>query len=306
MKDRQTGGEHRDHVVLGMAAGLGGFFLLSVMTAFAKLLSENHSVIEIAFYRNLIASLPFLFLVFVMGRREILVIRSRPVAIGGRAIIGSISLVTTFAAFAVMPMADTAALLFTSSLFIPILGIFLLREHVGPYRWAAVLAGFAGVLIMVRPTGDVNVLGVTLALSAALMHAVLQILLRFLGKYESPETVTFYFLTIGTVVTALPLPFIAVRPTLEEIPLLIGVGLSGALAQWLLSVAFGNAPAAVVTVFNYTGIVWATLFGWLIWNDFPLPAVLTGAAVVIASNLFIIWRESRLGRVTGARVRAKL
>ena len=89
------------------------------------------------------------------------------------------------------------------------------------------------------------------------------------------------------------MPFIAVTPTLAELPLLIGVGLSGAAAQWLLTVAYSNARAAVVTVFNYSSIVWATLFGWLIWNDWPLPAVIIGAVIVIASNLLIIWRESR-------------
>jgi drug/metabolite transporter (DMT)-like permease len=140
---------------------------------------------------------------------------------------------------------------------------------------------------------------------AALMHATLQIVLRYLGRYESPETITFYFLVVGTLVTALPLPFVAVTPTLAEVPLLFGVGLSGALAQWLLSTAFRNAPAAIVTVFNYSGIVWATIFGWLIWNDWPLPAVLAGAGIVIASNALIIWRESRVRAITGARVRAK-
>ena len=101
------------------------------------------------------------------------------------------------------------------------------------------------------------------------------------------------------------MPFVAVTPTLAEIPLLLGVGLSGALAQWLLSIAFRNAPAAVVTVFNYSGIVWATLFGWMIWNEWPLTTVLIGAGIVIASNGLIIWRESRMGLVTGARIRAK-
>jgi drug/metabolite transporter (DMT)-like permease len=147
-------------------------------------------------------------------------------------------------------------------------------------------------------------LGVAVALGAALMHATLQVVLRYLGRYESPETVTFYFLVIGTLLTALPLPFVAVMPTMSEVPLLLGVGLSGALAQWLLSVAFRNAPAAIVTVFNYSGIVWATVFGWLIWNDWPLPSVLAGAAIVIASNALIIWRESRRRAITGARVKA--
>ena len=297
--------EHQDHVVRGMTAAMGAFFMFTIMNVFAKLLSENHSVIEIAFYRNLIACMPFLFMVFVLGKRDILVIQSKPAAIGVRAVVGAISLITTFAAYSLMPMAETTVLLFTASLFIPVLGVIFLHEKVGPYRWVAVAIGFIGVVIMTGPAGSVNGLGVTVALIAALMHATLQIILRYLGKFERPETVAFYFLVIGTLVTALPLPFVAVTPTVAELPLLLGLGLSGAAAQWLLSVAFRNAPAAIVTVFNYSGIVWATFFGWLIWNDWPLPAVLAGAVVVIASNGLVIWRESRTRTIKGDRVRAK-
>lgn len=289
-----------------MAAGLGAFFSFTVMNMFAKLLSANHSVIEIAFYRNLIASLPFFFMIFALGRREILVVRSKPTLVGLRALLGTASIITTFAAFSLMPLADTTALLFASSLFVPILGAMILRESVGPYRWSAVVIGFAGVVLMTRPSGQAYTLGIVVALCAALMHAILQIMLRYLGRFESPETVTFYFFVIGTFLTALALPFIAVRPTMAEFPLLLGVGLSGAAAQWLLSTAFRNASAAIVTIFNYSGIVWATLFGWLIWNEWPLPMVFAGAAVVIASNILIIWRESRLGRISDARFRAKL
>jgi len=287
-----------------MLAAIGAFFMFTVMNVFAKLLSATHSVIEIAFYRNLIACVPFLVLVFVFGKRDILVIQSKPSLVGFRAVLGSLSLMTTFAAFSLMPMAETTVLLFTASLFIPVLGVFFLRERVGPYRWVAVAVGFIGVVIMARPTAHISAIGVAVAITAALMHATLQIVLRYLGRFERPETITFYFLVIGTLITALPLPFVAVTPTMTEVPLLFGVGLSGAVAQWLISTAFRHAPAAVVTVFNYTGIVWSTLFGWLIWNDFPVPAVLIGAAVVIAASGFIIWRESRAGRVTGARIRA--
>lgn len=306
MPNKKPDQAHQEHVVLGMTAAMGAFLMFTVMNMFAKLLSENHSVIEIAFYRNVIASLPFLIAVFAFGRREILVLRSKPTLVGVRAVIGTISLVTTFAAFSLMPMADTTALLFTSSLFIPILGVIFLKESVGPYRWMAVALGFIGVLIMVNPSGAMNSLGVLVAISAAMMHAVLQVILRYLGRYESPETISFYFFVIGVFLTALPLPFIAVKPTLDEIPLLLGVGLSGAAAQWLLSIAFRNARAAIVTVFNYSGIVWATLFGWMIWNEWPLPAVMAGAAIVITSNILIIWREGRLGKVTDARCRAEL
>jgi drug/metabolite transporter (DMT)-like permease len=296
---------HQEHVVRGMLSAMAAFFLFTVMNVFAKMLSVKHSVVEIAFYRNLIACMPFLFMVFALGRRDILVIRSQPAAVGVRAVIGTVSLATTFAAYSLMPMAETTVLLFTSSLFIPVLGIIFLHERVGPYRWAAVAIGFVGVVIMAGPAGNVTALGVTVAMFAALMHATLQIILRYLGQYERPETVTFYFLVIGALVTALPLPFVAVTPTISEVPLLFGVGLSGAGAQWLLSNAFRNAPAAIVTVFNYSSIVWATLFGWLIWNEWPLPVVFAGAAIVIASNALVIWRESRVGRLTGARVRAR-
>jgi drug/metabolite transporter (DMT)-like permease len=294
MREEKQAPVHREHVVLGMAAGMGAYFMFSVMVLFAKLLSVNHSVVEIAFYRNLIGSVPFLLVVFAFGRRDILVLRTRPALVGFRAILGSISLVVTFWAFSLMPLADTTALLFASSLFIPVLGVVFLKEFVGPYRWSAVIIGFAGVVIMARPTGDVYVLGISVALCAAFLHATLQIILRYLGRFESPETISFYFFIIGTVVTALALPFVAVTPVTSEIPLLFGVGLSGAAAQWLLSVAYKNAPAAVVTVFNYTSIIWATLFGWMIWNEWPLPAVIAGAAIVIASNILIVWRESRL------------
>lgn len=295
-----------DNIIKGMIAGLAAFFMLSVMNVFAKILSETHHVVEIAFYRNLIATLPFLFMIFVMKKREIVKINSRVKGVIARAVIGTISLVTTFAAFAAMPMADTTAFLFTASLIIPVLGFFFLGEKVGIYRWGAVIVGFIGVLIMLNPHGNVNMLGIILALSAASMHAVLQTILRYLGKTEKPETITFYFVAIGTLVAAIPLPWLSNTPTLSELPLFLGVGLTGLAAQYLLSIAFGNAPAAVVTVFNYSGIIWATIFGWLIWMDWPAHSIWIGGSIVIASNIFIIWRESRKGKVTGDRIRAKL
>jgi drug/metabolite transporter (DMT)-like permease len=298
--------DHKEHVVFGMITAMAAFLMFTIMNMFAKLLSVNHSVIEIAFYRNLVACVPFLIMIFVFGRREILVIRSKVSLVGIRAVIGTISLVSTFAAYSLMPMAETTALLFTASLFIPVLGVFFLKESVGPYRWSAVAIGFIGVLIMLHPSGDMYAWGIIVALFAALMHAVLQIILRYLGRYEQPETIAFYFFVVGLILTALPLPFIAVKPTAAEIPLLIGVGLSGAAAQWLLTLAFRNARAAIVTVFNYSSIVWAALFGWMIWNEWPVPTVVAGAAIVIASNILMIWRESRLDRISSARFRAKL
>ena len=166
-----------------MAAALGAFLMFTVMNVLVKLLSARHSVIEISFYRNLVALLPFLFMILVLGRREIAVIRHKPRLIIFRAVFGTVSLATTFAAYALMPMADTTALLFTSSLFIPVLGVVVLKEAVGAWRWGAVLVGFLGVLVMVGPSGHLYALGVGLALGAAFLQAILQVILRYLGGF---------------------------------------------------------------------------------------------------------------------------
>lgn len=286
-----------DDIIKGMLAALGAFLMFTLMNVCAKVLSETHSVIEIAFWRNAVALLPFLFMIFALGKRDLLKINAKPTLVYGRAILGAVTITVNFAAFSLMPMAETQALLFTAALFLPVLGVIFLRESVGAYRWSAVIIGLIGVLIMTRPgVAGINLLGVTAALTAAVMQALLQLTLRYLGRYESPATLTFYFFAIGTLVTAIPMAFLWVRPTLEEVPLILGVGVCGAAAQFLLSTAFRHAPAAVVAIFNYSTIVWATAFGWLIWNDWPLPTVFIGATIVIASNLFVILRESYLQR----------
>jgi drug/metabolite transporter (DMT)-like permease len=288
-----------EHVVIGMLAAAGAIFMFNMMTAFAKYLSSGLSVVEIAFYRNLVACIPFLILIFGFGRREILVVRSKPHFIALRAILGTVTLIATFAAFSLMPMAETVVFLFTASLFAPVLGVLILHERVGPWRWSAVIIGFIGVAIMADPGGSVSALGVGIALLAAFLQAVMSIILRHLGGHESPETITFYFFVIGVFVTGLAMPFVATGPGLEDVPYLFGVGLSGALAQWLYSLALRHLPAAVVAVFNYSSIIWATILGWLIWNEWPMPIVFAGSAVVITSNLLIVWRESRFRRLPG-------
>ena len=286
--------EHVDAPLFGMGIAVLAYFLLAVMQVFGKLLSDHHHVVEIAFYRNIIALFPFFVYMMYVQNIELLKIKKGLFkVILARSVFGTLSLIVTFAAFAAMPMADTTAFLFTSSLMLPIFCVIFLHEKVGKYRWLAIIIGLCGAVVMAAPTGDVNTWGITLALSAAFLHAILGTLLRHLGKSESPETITFYFLFTGVVLTMLPMPWIATVPQAEHIPWLIGLGLSGAAAQFCLSLAFKYAPASLVTIFNYTGIIWATLFGWFIWNDWPSWPIWIGGAVVILSNLFIVWREQR-------------
>jgi drug/metabolite transporter (DMT)-like permease len=287
---------HRDRVVLGMACAAAGFFSLNTMNVFAKLLSAKHSVLEVAFYRNVVALIPFVLWIFLLGHREVLKLNSRWDAVAARSIFGTLSLIGTFEAFDYLPLADAQALFFTSSLFIPIVGYFILKEKVGPYRWGAVVAGFLGLLVIVHPTGSVNVPGVTLAVGVAMLQAGLGTLLRILGRSDNPETVTFYFLLIGAAVTAPTMPFVAITPGWNDVPLFIGVGIAGASFQFFLSAAYKYAPMALVSILNYTGIVWATAYGWFIWGDWPGPPVWIGAGIIIASSLFIVWREQRAAR----------
>lgn len=292
----QIANPHIDRPVFGMLCALGAFFLFAVMNVFAKILAEDMHVIEVAFFRNAIAVIPLLIWVYGMNRRDILVIKSSPKGIIARSILGTVSLGVTFAAFSHLPFADATALLFTASLIVPIFGYFFLKEYVGPYRWSAILIGFVGVLIMAHPTGAVNMTGVSFALGAAIMHATLQTIVRALGKTESPQTVTFYFMFVGAFVCLIPMPLVFTMPTWADVPYLVGVGVTGLLAQILISTAYKYAQAAIVTVFNYSGIIWSMLFGWMIWDDFPTIYIITGAVIVIASNLFMLYRENKLAR----------
>jgi len=294
---RKKHAAHIDRIALGMAASAASLFMLNTMNVFAKLLSAHHAAVEVAFYRNAIAAIPFAVWFLLPGHRGRLIIYGQPGTLVLRSVIGTVSLVATFKAFNALPMADAQALFFTSSLFVPMMGYLFLKEHVGPYRLSAVIVGFLGMLVIVRPSGAVNLPGVSFAITAAFLHASLGTLLRVLGRTERPETVTFYFLAIGAGLTGLALPLVATVPAGHEVPYFLGAGISGAFAQMFLSIAFKYAPVALVTIFNYTGIVWATAYGWFIWGDWPGRPIWIGAGIIIASSLFIVWRENKMAKL---------
>jgi drug/metabolite transporter (DMT)-like permease len=288
--------QNQDRVLFGMAAAIGAFLMLSTMSLLAKLVTAQHSVVEVAFWRNIIGVLPLLIAVIAFNRREILEIKSKPVVVFTRSIIATLSVLCLFAAFSLLPLADATALVFTSALFVPVFGFFFLGERVGPYRWSAIIVGFIGVLIIAQPTGDWNLLGVTFALSAAVFNAILSTMLRLLGRTEHPTTLTFYLLAIGCVLLTPAMPFVATLPAPGEIWLLIALGLCGLGMQLLLSTAFKYTPAALAALFSYTQIIWATLFGWLVFDDWPASNIILGASIVVAASVFVVLRESYLAR----------
>lgn len=286
----------RDQPLLGIAAALGAFLMLSTMSLLAKLISARHGPVEIAFWRNLIGVLPFLVLIFAFGRRDILKVKSKPGVVITRSVVATGSVICLFGAFSLLPLADATAIIFTSALFVPIFGFLFLGERVGIYRWSAILVGFVGVLILAQPTGGWNALGVSFALAGAVMNAALGTMLRLLGRTERQDTITFYLLLIGALLLAPAMPFVGTMPARDEIGLLLALGMTGVGMQLLMSSAFKYAPAALASLFAYTQIVWATLFGWLVFGDWPEPHILIGAAIIVAASIFVVLRENYLAR----------
>ncbi len=288
-----------DSPLFGMLMGLTAFLALSFMTLFAKLLSERLNVAEIAFWRNVIALLPFAVLLAFPSQRGLLRIRSRPRIIAIRALVGTANVIMVFGAFSLLPMANATSVLFASALFIPILGMIFLGEAVGPYRSTAVVMGFIGVLIVVQPGGggnDWSLWGTVFALGGAFVAAALGIMLRLLGQSEAPQTVTFYFLLLGTLMVAPIMPFVWHTPLWQEVPYIVGLGIAGFTMQLCLTIAFKYAPAGLVAPLNYTQIIWATLFGWLAFSEVPTLNIIAGAVIIISSSMIVILRERYLAR----------
>jgi drug/metabolite transporter (DMT)-like permease len=292
---------HTDVPLKGIAFAAIAFFLLAVMNMLAKILSADHHIIEIAFYRNLISVIPFLAYILISKRYE-LFRTNKPKVLLARSIIGTVSLVTTFSAFAALPMAEVTVLLFTTTLMTPALAALILKEKVGIHRWSAIGIGLIGTAIMVGLQGFTgSAIGILIAVAAAIMHAFLGLLLRIM-KTESPITVTFYFVLTGLILTGLCMPFIASVPTPFSMLLLICTGMAGGVAQLCLSLAYKNAPAAVVAPLNYTGLIWATGFDIIIWHFVPGWPVFAGAVIIIAANSYVIYRERRIHKMVQAPI----
>lgn len=288
--------KHTDIPLRGIGFAALAFALLAFMNMLAKILSAEHHIIEIAFYRNLVSVLPFLIYILIT-QKHYLFITKTPKALLARSIIGTLSLVTTFSAFAALPMAEVTVLLFTTTLITPALAYFFLKEKVGIHRWSAIGLGFIGVAVMVGLQGFTgSAIGIGLALTAAMMHAALGLLLRMM-KTESPITITFYFVLTGVFLTGLFMPFIAVMPTPPAAMMLVATGIAGGLAQLCLSLAYKNAPTAVVAPLNYTGLIWASGFDILIWHLIPGWPVFVGAGIIIAANSYVIYRERRIHKM---------
>ena len=209
------------------------------------------------------------------------------------------STVFNFMAFQYLQLDEALAILFSTPFLVAILAGPILGEWVGWRRWTAILVGFAGVLVVVRPGLGGMHWAALLSLGSAISYAVYNIVTRMLSTTDSSETTLFYANLFGAVVMLPILPFIWMPPShwLDYV-LMVAVGCFGAGGHFLLILAHQHAPASVLSPFIYTQIVWATTLGYLVFADVPNRWTIAGACIVIASGLYLLYRERKVtGRV---------
>ena len=195
-----------------------------------------------------------------------------------------------------LSLTDAYAIFFVSPLLITAFSVPLLKEKVEWQRWLAIVIGFGGVLIMLKPSGSgMFSLGAVAVLIAAVCYALSAILTRIIGRTDGTAAMMFWFvvlLSAGATLLALP-DWVAIN--WSHWPWFIGVGITGALGQYFITEAFRRAPAGVVAPFEYSAIIWGVLLDLLIWQVLPQASMLVGASVVIACGLYILYREQQAG-----------
>ena len=283
--------EHRGR---GIALRIGGVTCFATMMAALKY-ATLHGVgpAEILFYRNLF-SLPTIILWVMVGGGFAAVRTKRPGAHATRSALGLSVMFCTFLALSMLPLAEATVISFSSPLFATILSSLVLKEKVLWHRWGAIAVGLLGVLVVVRPGGSgLPALGVAVALIAALGAGLVTMTLRQIGQTESPTATVFWFNIASGVATAVPMPFLfqAHSPAIW-VALALG-GLMGGIAQIMITAAVRFPPISGLAPFDYLQIVWAMLWGFLLFGAFPTWNGVVGAMLIGSGGCYVIWRERR-------------
>lgn len=279
----------------GIAFMCAGMLCLTINDAFAKWLGAFYPVVEIAFLRMLLALPLIVAAAVVFGGPGALSTR-RPLAHLGRGLLATAATLCFFVGLTLLPLAEVTAIAFAAPLFVTLLAVPLLGERPGPAQWIATCAGFVGVLLVVRPGGSTFTLAALLPLGTALSYALLMLTARMLGRGETIWVTMFHATLVPLVITAAMLPWYWQPPALEHLPHFIGLGFFGGLAMTLITQGFRVGIASVVAPFDYTGLIWATLFGWLIWGEVPSSLSVLGGLVIAACGVYLAWEQARNGR----------
>ena len=295
-----TGAYGRTVIGIGLYM-LGVFFQTSASTA-AKWLTAGYPIGQLTFARALFALPPILALIaFSGGIKSVATNRPAIQLSAGLAMVTTIFLLYT--SLRVLPLADAMSLLFAGPLFMTALAGLILRERVGPRNWLAVLVGFIGVLLVLRPVGDMVQPAGMLAIGAAFTYALASIATRSLTQTDSTNAILLYSTLVVTVIGGATCFFMWKTPTKTDLAILVFMGFAGAIGNYLMTRAFRLAQVKSLAPFDYTALVWAAIMGFILWHDLPTMWVCVGAATIVIAGIYATSHERTAdGNESGAAV----
>lgn len=284
-----------DNIRLGILYMVASVFLFSIQNAIGKWLAQSYPIPMLVFFRSFVALLPSFVLVYRAGGLSVMR-TNRMAGQFGRAVIWGGSNVASFIGYHLLPLADAIALTFAAPLFLTALSYPIIRERVSRERWIAVSVGFLGVLVMARPSGAENALGVAGAVGCAVCNAIGTLTVRDLCRTEHSASIVTWTAIFMTLMALPPLPFFWKTPTLPDLALFCSIGLIGGVSQYWTTLALSYAPAAAVSPFNYTALIWGSIIGLVVWGDWPTPPIIIGAAIVTLTGIYLLRAENRQRR----------
>jgi len=282
-------------VPLGIACITSGIFCLTISDTLAKWLGHMYSPMQILFLRGGLAAIVLLGLAAAVGGRQALQ-TMHPVIHLLRGALNVAAAYCFYLSLTMLPQAEATAIAFSAPFFVTIISVLFLKERVALGGWLALCIGFAGVMLVVRPSPSHMQWAALLPLATALAYAVMMTTARYIKAQESMLTMMLY-LALGQVIFAGPLSVPVWQP-IQSGHLLgfAGIALFSTLGLGLISQAFRVAPASIVAPFDYSGLIWAALFGWLVWHEIPSGWFYMGALLITGSGIYVALFHERSGK----------
>jgi drug/metabolite transporter (DMT)-like permease len=294
---------HSHHPLRAVTLMLAAMLCFALLDATSKHLSQTFNVPLLVWARYLVHFL--LMVVFLAPRYGVGLVRtSRPFAQIGRALLLVAVTGLAMAGFRILPLAENTAILFVSPLIVALLAGPMLGEKVGMPRWLAALVGFGGMLLIARPGGALAPEGIVYTTVAAICYAFYQLLTRRMTATEKPITLVFYTAMTGTVAMSMALPWIwyGPTPTTLETLMICSLAIYGGTGHFLLTHAFRQAPASTLAPFLYVQLIWASLLGWLFYDQWPDALSIAGMGTIVAGGITVALIErSAAGRINTER-----
>lgn len=280
-----------DRVPLGILYMVAATIAFAVSSALAKWQIETNPIVEVLFFRSVAGAVVVGLL--ILPRTGWGVFRTNRLRDhAGRSGTQAVAQTLIIMAFGLMPLAGAVAINFSSPIFAALFSVIWLKEKIGLARGLALAAGFVGVLIVTAPGADSFRIGALYALGNAVLFGSVTAAVRGMTVTESADTLTVWQMVFLTIFFGAALPFFFIVPTGHDLWIMLLNGVVNALGQYWWTRSLSMAPPAAVGPFYYFHLIWVIIIGFFVWGDVPTLALIGGAAIVVASGLFLLWHES--------------